>query len=143
MTPFVIVSAFKAGYPLDRNMARHGALRTFLESSGMDFMEVDGCYKGERERSLLVNLYRGTADPVFEDVCTYAGYFGQESVLHVSESGYAYLFELGEFIGDEPEMVYLGRWAETDAATAAEADAYTEADGRFWVVEPEARQWAA
>lgn len=135
-TPFTIISAKLPRYSDEANAARTRALESQLRGRNLNFLPVQGCYKGQRERSFLVlcdglDTERGRA---FNLCALLAERYGQESILYVDGGRYASLavIKTGGRLGSRE--VPLGRWREV--ADVEGRDAYTiTPDNRYWITE--------
>jgi hypothetical protein len=110
--PCVVFSAFKSNKSLDDNQADTIVACAELIRRDIPLKIVKGCYKGEQETSILVNLVH------FDVVLALAKRFGQESILVVDTERNAKLV----FCKDESTQV-LGKWAQ--AFPPYQEDAYT------------------
>ena len=132
--PFVILSAYKVGYPEELNQARHRRLGIQLHALHLETLEVTYVLEKVPCPAFLVDLPQGEASPHFEKVASIANWFGQATLLSIGADGSASLLLLGPTLDGEPAFrVSLGPWHETDRATAARRARYVEHEGRFYV----------
>ena len=127
---FAIISAELAGLTVAQNALRSEQLRERLSYTWMGTFPVSGCYKGTRERACLVPLlHTGRVsrqllpDSISEQLRrlrTIGAFYGQESILYVAPDYSAHLHYC-----DGARVEPLGRWVETDRATAEARDSFT------------------
>lgn len=126
MHTFVIISAELAGLTAAENARRSKQLRERLSEEWMGTFPVSGCYKGTRERSFLVPLLPYDLEPAHKAPqllrlrAIAAREYDQESILYVDARLWARLI-----MCSAKEVIDLGRWVETDRATAEARDSYT------------------
>ena len=103
---FVIISA-QVAVKRDESVGklRHESLVADIEEAGFLATEVEGCYKGKTERSVLVT--KRERSPVFRywEIEPLRLKYGQESVLVVRDNGEAFL----DFGPGRP-LVSIGWW---------------------------------
>lgn len=127
--PFAILSAYRTEYNEDANQDRHSDAMAHLYR--YDPMPAIGSYKGKTEQSIIVPL---GDDYAWSHVLRVAYRYGQESVLHVDEHGYAHLHTLHESIpGHSKASEIIGIWCAVHEDVARHNDAWTIADGVYYV----------
>lgn len=127
--PFAIFSAELAGESQKLNEARHAFLVRQLDNSGQAIDDsLQGCYKGSRERSVLVLLPLGEDSWQFTQVMNLAKAFQQESVLFVDANRAASLHYT------DGRVEFIGQWTAITADDSLWFDSYTEAHGSHYAV---------
>ena len=121
----LILSAYRADLPVERNEERHVRMRATLGASGFDYAETVGAFEGAPERGFAVE----PRDP--DTVRQLAATFGQRCVLAVV-NGLAVLHWLDKR-GDVDSFEPLGAWREVSEAEAKAAPAWTGYGGRWYV----------
>jgi hypothetical protein len=99
---------------LDSEELEQQAISTFLGSE-YSRPSLVGCYKGEVERSYIIE----TTSKSLEDILMFAKQYNQESILHLDNERSAVL------VYDMDNMVKLGRFKSASKAIALSNDAYT------------------
>lgn len=125
--PFVILSAEQPDLSDDLNRARHNWLRDKI--SRYEPIECEGCYKGARERSLLVITPGGDDGELYGELHSLARVFARESILYVDANGVAWL----DYIDRNQPNDSLGHFTEVAKEYALECAAYTNVVGRYFV----------
>lgn len=99
-----------------------------LDDKGLFYLEAEGCYKGEKERSLVIQLHGVNKLPMF---LQWAKDFKQESILWVDSYQRALLVypERPNHSDD------VGRWQEVDESTALAQDAWTKVGDLYYICE--------
>lgn len=128
-TPFYLISAALAGDSAREAAERTSTLATQLRSLGFAVDNVTGCYKGQTEPSLIVIPWPDYNSAAEADVLRLARVWGQESVLAVDANRQATLLYADGT--REP----LGAFVPAAESKALKHDAWTERNGRYYVVE--------
>ena len=98
--PFIVFSAFNSESTLEDNVSRHITVREFLDAEEIKYIEVEGVYKGEHERSFLVpDTDRARA--ISENT---ARSYGQECILLVDANKRA------ELVYQDGTREQIGTW---------------------------------
>ena len=121
----LILSAYRADLPVERNEERHARMRATLDALGVEYQETVGAFEGAPERGFAVEPR--DPDPVRQLAAT----FGQRCVLVVA-NGLAVLHWL-DFYGGVIRREPLGPWREVSEAEAKAAPAWTAYGGRWYV----------
>lgn len=117
---FFIFSVYQSNKPKLENNVNHEGVFEFLKGKGYDIQEVDGCYKGDIEKSMLCY---GEVTPLINH---FLKMFNQESILLVEEDRLSYLSYT-----KTGKTERLGRWTE---AYDNNEDSYSIINGRKFVV---------
>lgn len=125
-TPFVVLSAFKQSAVPDTNAHRHRELLGLIRDFHLTAVEVEGCYHGILERSILVFLPEGDSGYDYDNVRAMARAFNQESIVYVDANRYAYLDWL-----DWHDTEELGKWGPVPDGPLPSSWTRTQ-DGRLW-----------
>lgn len=120
---FIFISACRG---TDQDQVRTDKLRKYINSFKMSFEEVEGCYKGQTEKSFKVKLDPSNTDRLI-DLMIIAEYFKQESIMRVQDSGDAELIYI-----DSKQVEYIGKFQEVESIEGL--DAYSVIDGKFYSV---------
>lgn len=112
--PFVIVSCFDSNRSSEANEKEHNSILSTLKTIGRPFFEVIGCYKGIKEKSIVVHLDN------FNTANTIAQLNRQDSILIVHSDNTAEL----EFC-KTGTRVKIGTWRNCTKQEAESSDAYT------------------
>lgn len=128
----VFVSAQSNRQPADRNESRHRHAVDVLRREGVAFQELDGCWQGAREKTLVLCATDVRShEENMELAINLARLFDQEAVLEVTNDDQATLYTLTN--GLWPQKV--GRFVEVTEAEALARTSYTrDADGRYFSV---------
>ena len=122
----VILSAYRADLPVERNEERHARMRATLDASGFDYHETVGAFESSPERGFAIE----PRDP--DAVRQLAAAFGQRCVLAVEALHGAWLWWL-DVRGGIDRTEPLGAWREVPEAEAKAAPAWTGYGGRWYV----------
>ncbi len=130
-TPFYIVSGALSVYNPRMNADRTDSLERWLRAEGFATVQVNGCYKGEREPAILVLDDRADNDVCEQAVIRLARQYDQESVLAVDANRQARLIFCA--FGN---VNAIGRWHAVNVDTVMnKPDAsYTERAGQYYTV---------
>lgn len=130
----VIFSAFRFNRSIDDNEANHRVLCNRLKRKNVNFIEAIGHYKGEKEKSLI--LQSGNLED-FEErkkiALHYAIFFEQESVLIVHQDRHAELWYVDLEKLSWGKCVAIGDWKEV--SDISDKESYTEVNATFYVCE--------
>ena len=122
--PIVIFSVRRKGVSQSINDWAHESTYRLLDAEGIGHVFVNGVYKGESERSFLVNGRH------LARVLEIASQYAQESVLYIHSDRHAELLDpkTGGVIQS------LGQFREVDARESVNLESYTQTqDGKVWV----------
>lgn len=127
-----IISAYKTGFSKESNQERHDHLLNVLlpvANIPYTYVEVEGCYKGTKEQSLLI-----TCDNIFlHDLLALGSLLGQETILEILPSGYASLVYVEPHKGMKGiTKVGLGKFVPVSKEYALSQDAYTIYNGEYY-----------
>lgn len=121
----VVLSAELSTLTAEQNEDRTEELLQYLESLGMEFDRAEGCYKGVKEASFVVQLSTFQEVPMLME--TAQGY-GQESILLVDARDKGYIIPL-----DGAELVPIGKMQTSSFEPTSEyVDAYTKLGGVYY-----------
>ena len=122
-TQFFLFSADRPGCDSD---FRYTKLNNALHQLNINYLDVDGCYKNETEKSVLVDARHE------KSVLELAKEFGQESILFVDRKNNAYLIYLAD--GNTEKL--KGKFQEVTKQIALSLDAYTKCckTGKYYAV---------
>lgn len=128
-TPFYIVSGARPDFSSLANGNRTDSLERWLRAGGFATVQVNGCYKGNRERSILI-IDDAPSNSLCESaVMRLARQYEQESVLAVDANRQARLIYC-----DDRSFESIGQWRGVSKKTAEHSDAYTERAGQYYTV---------
>ena len=99
---------------LDSEAQEQQAISTFLGAS-YKRIALDGCYKGEVERSYIIE----TTSKTLEEILAFSKQFNQESILYLDNQ------RLATLVYDMDNMVKLGKFKGVSESHAKSNDAYT------------------
>lgn len=108
------------------NEARHKELRGELQVRGLNFKEVLGSYKGDVEKTFVVNT---NEDKALTMVKVLACLYGQESILIVDQERKASLYDC-----NDGTITKLGRFCAVDALEASKLDNWTLDGTQYYTV---------
>jgi hypothetical protein len=131
-TPFAILSAERTEYTPEINDWRTRSLEAQLTHRDLSPVQIEGCYKGTREKSFLIAVPGGEAGYAFQTMIPQlARRWGQESWLYVDANRLASL----HFCDERPTLI-LGQWwnAAPLEAKAKDAYSYLPDDGQYYIV---------
>ncbi len=130
-TPFYIVSGALSVYNPRINADRTDSLERWLRAEGFATVQVQGCYEGEREPSILVVDDRAYNDVCEQAVLRLARQYDQKSILAVDANRQARLIfcAFGNFKA-------IGRWraVHPDQVMDNPDASYTERAGQYYTV---------
>jgi hypothetical protein len=111
---------------LDSEELEQQAISQFLGSE-YHRPSLVGCYKGEVERSYIIE----TTSKSLEEITVFAKQYNQESILHLDNERSAVL------VYDMDNMVKLGRFKSASESHALKQDAYTysQETNTYYIVE--------
>lgn len=120
-----IISAYRPDRDFVSNRIAHDALRQLLQVAGYGIKQVDGVYKGQKEKSFVVV---GATDNA---ILSLAWTFSQESVLKLHGDRHADLLYTNGVV--EP----LGKFVAVGQAEALKHDSYTycPVNDTFYIIE--------
>ena len=109
LTPIVILAL-----NLDSEEMEQQAISRFI---GKEYTRPSlvGCYKGEDERSYIIDAVENNLDEILD----FAKQYNQESILHLDNQ------RLATLIFDRDNSVSLGRFKSVSESNATSRDAYT------------------
>lgn len=111
-----------------------GVIARYARANALDCAEVEGCYKGQTERSMVVACNDFVQ---VQYLFALAKAWGEESVLLVDSYGKAFLRYC-----ETDEVTLLGRMQRAPyPATIPLPDAYTIKDGVVYWVTPQTHRW--
>jgi hypothetical protein len=122
---FYFVSVYQSGKTLDENKKAHKATLEELKKQGRTVAEVNGCYNGVPEQSLLIigtNLTEESIDKLAKDN-------KQESYLMVHYDGAA------ELVFSTGTRKMLGKMQTKTKEEAEKLASWSELNGNYFVVE--------
>ena len=126
--PLAIVSAYTADCTEFENRQKTVELLSRFAGCGIAFGIVQGCYKGQREQSVLVEL-RDALD--WQRVLQAAAAFKQESVLYIDSDRIASLYYVDPF----RESQRLGKLVPVSAQQAERLGNWTRtSNGQYYAV---------
>lgn len=130
-TPFYILSGALSDYHAVSNQDRTDSLERWLRAEGLATVQVNGCYKGSRERSILVIDERPDNDLCESAVMRLARQYDQGSILAVDSNRQARLIHC-----DCDHVESIGRWHAVGADTVMNnpSASYTERAGQYYTV---------
>ena len=123
---FVILSAELEGNTVLGNLLATNNLESCLDDLGLQYKQVEGCYKGVSEVSFMVMTPCESTLEVVKDLGLKS--FGQESVLFRGYDGRCVLY-----YGDGG-IERLGTFKQVSQSEALQNDAYTLVDGKYWII---------
>ncbi len=109
------------------NRANHSLALAQLKGGHVPHFVGEGCYKGTRERCIIVRIDTPKDEQYAREL---AARYNQESILHLNASRLA---RLETPSGDVLE--YLGALKVVSRETAKLRDAYTKANGCYYITE--------
>lgn len=121
---FVILSAERSELNAFQNMGNTLEMKEALTRRSMEFIEVNGVYKGTKEKSFAVKM-NSSGD--IHWIKAVARFFKQESVLAVDANKRAVLVFMGDNSGIE-----LGTFHKVPKSVADSLEAYTETEDGFY-----------
>lgn len=135
-TPFYILSGALAGvFDDESNQNRTDSLERRLHAEGLATVQVNGCYNGKRERSILV-----VDDAPYNDLCELAvlklaKWYDQESVLAVDANRQARLIFF-DHSDDQASFESIGQWRAVNKSEVMDKPgaSYTERAGQYYTV---------
>jgi len=116
---FVIISVFRNNKPLFENIDNTAKAVTHLQSFGLKTKIVDGVYKGDSEKSILVPIINQNFD--LSTVKQLASIYDQESILFVDSDRNAKLIFLKNSLGNQN----LGKFISVPKGIAIQVENYT------------------
>ena len=130
-TPFYILSGALSGFSAQENCDRTESLDRWLRAKSLATVQVNGRYKSNRERSILVIDERPDNDFCESAVMLLARQYDQESVLAVDANRQARLI-----YWDDGRFESVGQWRAVSAGEVTnKPDAsYTERAGQYYTV---------
>ena len=120
----IILSAHQNGLPRTYNDGSHKVMLASLDRHKIPYKEVTGCYKGHKEKSVIIP---GEKTRFAETV----GRFNrQESYLYLDNERGAWFVDLAT-----EHRVFAGHFREVPKEVALKHEGWTESEGRYWVIE--------
>lgn len=124
----VIFSVYQNDVNPMLNQLAHATTLKTLDLLNIEYMEVDGVYKGVAEKSILLQSHDYERNfKNIEKAKTIASDFNQESILAIENDDTAQLYYLAE---DRIETV--GKWVEVD--TVDNLDGFSVIEGRKFTI---------
>ena len=111
--PFIIFSVFNSDSTLEENTHRHVTVREFLDAESIKYIEVEGVYKGDHERSFLVSDTDRSRAIVENAAISY----GQECILFVDANKNA------DLVYQDGTRESIGKWGRVGSNESP--DSYT------------------
>jgi hypothetical protein len=122
----IVFSVQKSEFTVEHNSFNHATVKDFLQEHDVKFIEVNGCYEGKPELSLLVS---DTQESLVKTLC-FA--YRQDCYLHVDQNGNATLkFTTG--VAHSANEASIGVWQQVCRSVAESQIAYTEFNGSYYV----------
>ena len=118
MQPFIVLSAESADDTKLGNEFRSDALRAALKAKNIRYIELEGVYKGKRERGFAA-VWNAKS---LKSIRQLAQFFGQESILYVDSVRRASLIYLD---GRRDYRVSLGLWRNATKQEAEHHESYS------------------
>jgi len=118
MEKTIIFSVFQASKTAWVNELAHRQVTSILENAGLKFEEVQGCYKGQTEKSFAISPWDGTLLVMLRRL---AQNHHQETLLKIYENGFCFLEDLVTL-----EETFAGKWTQVQN--------YTQTSQGFFVI---------